>query len=84
MKAFAACLILLGLGLGYASDASAQSPQCPTNLPDGVQMPNMTIKIFNDDPDGHYIFPVLTTGQGPSDIWMQSDLCGSTGSDGRS
>jgi hypothetical protein len=41
-------------------------------LPDNVQMPNMTIKIFNDDPDGHYIFPVLTTGQGPKDIWMQA------------
>jgi hypothetical protein len=72
MKALAASLILLGLGLGYASDASAQSPACPTNLPDGVQMPNMTIKIFNDDPDGHYIFPVLTTGQGSKDIWMQA------------
>jgi hypothetical protein len=72
MKICAASLILLGVCLGYASDASAQSQQCPTNLPDNVQMPNMTIKIFNDDPDGHYIFPVLTTGQGPKDIWMQA------------
>jgi len=29
----------------------------------------MTIKIFNDDP-AHYIFSVLTTGQGPVDIWL--------------
>lgn len=31
----------------------------------------MTIKIFNDDPD-HYIYPVLTTGKGPVDIWLQA------------
>jgi hypothetical protein len=31
----------------------------------------MTVKIFNDDPD-HYIFPVLTTGKGPVDIWLEA------------
>jgi hypothetical protein len=31
----------------------------------------MTIKIFNDDPD-HFIYPVLTTGRGDKDIWMQA------------
>jgi hypothetical protein len=31
----------------------------------------MTIKIFNDDPD-HFVYPVLTTGRGPQDIWMQA------------
>jgi hypothetical protein len=59
MKAFATFLVLLSLGLGYVSDASAQSP------------PLMTIKIFNDDPN-HHIFPVLTTGQGAEDIWLQA------------
>ncbi len=44
----------------------------------------MTIKIFNDDPDGHYAFPVITTGQGPPAMLDAGDLYGSTGSDGRS
>jgi hypothetical protein len=31
----------------------------------------MTIKIFNNDAN-HWIYPVLTTGKGPADIWMQA------------
>jgi hypothetical protein len=54
-------LTSLGLGLGYLSSANAQGPTVPL----------MTIKIFNDDPN-HYIYPVLTTGQGAVDIWLQA------------
>ncbi len=61
MKTCAAFLILLGLGVGCVGSANAQVPSPPL----------MTIKIFNDDPD-HYIFPVLTTGQGAVDIWLQA------------
>jgi hypothetical protein len=31
----------------------------------------MTIQIFNDDPN-YFIYPVLTTGKGKTDIWMQA------------
>ncbi len=33
--------------------------------------PLMTVKIFNDDPN-HWIYPVLTTGKGAQDIWLQA------------
>jgi hypothetical protein len=64
MKICAMFLILLGLGLGCVSRANAD---CTT-------VPCMTIKIFNDDPNGNYIFPVLTTGQGglKADVWLQA------------
>lgn len=61
MKVSATASILLSLGLGYLSSANGQV------VPPVV--PTMTIKIFNDDP-AHYIFSVLTTGQGPVDIWL--------------
>jgi hypothetical protein len=61
MKACAAFLTSLGLGLGCLSGANAQGPT----------VPSMTIKIFNDDPNNH-IYPVLTTGQGAPDIWLQA------------
>jgi hypothetical protein len=63
MKAFVTALILLTLDLGHVSNADAQI------VPRMV--PTMTMKIFNDDP-AHYIFPVLTTGQGMVDIWLQA------------
>jgi hypothetical protein len=69
MKRWAAFPILLGLGLGLGGVSSASAQGC-TSSP-VAQVPTMTIKIFNDDPD-HYIFPVLTTGQGTPDIWLQS------------
>lgn len=63
MKGFATASMLLSLGLGHVGNADAQIvPQV---------VPTMTIKIFNDDP-AHYIFPVLTTGQGMVDIWLQA------------
>ena len=34
-------------------------------------VPLMTVKIFNDDPS-HWIYPVLTTGKGAQDIWLQA------------
>jgi hypothetical protein len=34
-------------------------------------VPLMTVKIFNDDPS-HWIYPVLTTGKGDQDIWLQA------------
>jgi len=33
--------------------------------------PLMAVKIFNDDPV-HWIYPVLTTGKGDQDIWLQA------------
>jgi hypothetical protein len=61
MKGRAVLLTSLGLALGYLNSANAQ----------GLTVPLMTIKIFNDDPN-HYIYPVLTTGQGAVDIWLQA------------
>ena len=34
-------------------------------------VPLMTVKIYNDDPN-HWIYPVLTTGKGSQDIWLQA------------
>lgn len=34
-------------------------------------VPLMTVKIFNDDPN-HWVYPVLTTGKGSQDIWLQA------------
>ena len=34
-------------------------------------VPLMTVQIFNDDPS-HWIYPVLTTGKGAQDIWLQA------------
>jgi hypothetical protein len=51
----------LFLALVFAAGAPA--------LADSV--PQMTVKIFNDDPD-QWVYPVLTTGKGPQDIWLQA------------
>ena len=45
-------------------------PTCPpNNSPTPICI--MTVKIFNND-NNHWIYPVLTTGKGPVDIWMQA------------
>src|SRR4029077_10738177 len=54
------CITLLpGLVLAAGSLARADN------------VPLMTVKIFNDDPS-HWIYPVLTTGKGDQDIWLQA------------
>jgi hypothetical protein len=65
MKARAAFLILLGLGLGGVSGASAQ--EC-------TPAPTMTIKIFNDETD-KWLYPVISVGPKPGaagDVWIQA------------
>src|SRR5262249_18819140 len=61
----------LALCLDANSPVRAQSdavfPKCP-NSPGAIC--TMTIKIFNND--DRWIFPVLTTGKGPKDEWMQA------------
>ena len=64
---------LLALCLA-ASPVRAQPYPCPGHAkayPADQTICTMTIRIFNDDPD-HFIYPVLTTGRGPADIWMQA------------
>src|SRR5436305_776708 len=53
---------LVGTPARSASDDPVLAPTVPV----------MSIKIFNDDPNNHYIFPVLTTGKGDVDIWLQA------------
>jgi len=62
VKTFGTSLVALALALSCTGQVGAQS---------SANVPTMTIKIFNDDPD-HYIYPVLTTGKGPVDIWLQA------------
>lgn len=57
--------LALSLLLGSSARASEEAEAAP------AKPPLMTIKIFNDNP-GQYIFPVLTTGAGPRDIWLQA------------
>ncbi|CAN3989374.1 hypothetical protein MCBRY_000194 [Methylocystis bryophila] len=77
---FFALATFLALSLGDASPVRAQ--QLPTygplpcpghskSYPADPTICVMTIKIFNDDPN-HYIYPVLETGQGNNDLWMQA------------
>jgi len=56
-----------GVTLTPAPSWTVSHPTCP----DGKSICVMTIKIFNDDPN-HWIYPVLTTGKGRPDIWMQA------------
>jgi hypothetical protein len=69
-----AVVTFLSLCFGAASPVRAQPNPCPGHMnayPTDATICTMTIKIFNDDPD-HFIYPVLTTGQGAADIWMQA------------
>jgi hypothetical protein len=66
---FVALATVLALCVGAASPSLAQPAPCPGHVESGIC--TMTIKIFNDDPD-HFIYPVLTTGRGDKDIWMQA------------
>lgn len=71
---FFALATFLTLGLGAVSPVRAQPAPCPGHdkaYPADATICTMTIKIFNDDPD-HFIYPVLTTGRGAQDIWMQA------------
>jgi hypothetical protein len=63
--ALAACLVL-------SLDAPARAqPLLPCPNPADKTICTMTIQIFNNDND-HWIYPVLTTGKGDTDIWMQA------------
>jgi len=58
--------LLFALSAGYPGDIRADT------LARADDVPTMTIKIFNDDPD-HWAYPVLTTGKRePRDIWLQA------------
>jgi hypothetical protein len=67
---FFALATFLTLCLGAASPVRAQ-PLLPCPNPADTTICTMTIQIFNNDPN-HWIYPVLTTGKGPVDIWMQA------------
>jgi hypothetical protein len=71
-------VIALATCLALSLDAPARAQPlrpCPASPTDPNPAPNnicaMTIKIFNND-NAHWIYPVLTTGQGATDIWMQA------------
>src|SRR5688572_2816992 len=69
-----ACFLALDAGSPAHAQTLTPAPTwtvTPTKCPDGAKICNMTIKIFNNDPN-HWIYPVLTTGKGPVDIWMQA------------
>jgi hypothetical protein len=74
---FFALATFLALCLDAASPVRAQ-PLLPCPNPADTKICTMTIKIFNNDPT-HWFFPVLTTGKGPVDIWMQAWFSVTTG-----
>jgi hypothetical protein len=74
---FFALATFLALCLDAASPVRAQ-PLLPCPNPADTTICTMTIKIFNNDPN-HWFFPVLTTGKGPVDIWMQAWFSVTTG-----
>lgn len=71
------CLFALDAGAPVQAQAltpaptwQVSTPKCPLgNSPTPICL--MTIKIFNNDANNS-IYPVLTTGKGPEDIWMQA------------
>jgi hypothetical protein len=76
LSAIGALACSLALDAGMPAGAQTLTPK-PTwtvsqpKCPDSAKICIMTIKIFNNDPN-HWIYPVLTTGKGPEDIWMQA------------
>ena len=64
-------LLFFGLALGLGTPSSANAQPFPTCDSSPGKICTMTIRIFNDSPN-HFIYPVLTTGKGPVDIWMQA------------
>jgi hypothetical protein len=62
--------------LGIPAHAQTLTPKplwtvSPPKCADASKICLMTVKIFNNDPN-HWIYPVLSTGKGPVDIWMQA------------
>src|SRR5215204_5100741 len=76
LSAIGALACSLALDAGMPAGAQTLTPK-PTwtvsqpKCPDTSKICLMTIKIFNNDPN-HWIYPVLSTGKGPVDIWMQA------------
>ena len=69
-----ACLIALDIGSSAHAQTLTPPPPwtvTPIACPDGTKICKMTIKIFNNE-SNRWIYPVLTTGMGPEDIWMQA------------
>ncbi|MBR0937253.1 hypothetical protein [Bradyrhizobium jicamae] len=69
-----ACLLAIYAGMPARAQSLLPRPNwnvSPPKCADSQKICIMTIKIFNNDPD-HWIYPVLTTGKGPADIWMQA------------
>lgn len=69
-----ACFLALDAGSPARAQTLSPAPTwtvTPTKCADSAKICIMTFKIFNNDPL-HWIYPVLTTGKGPEDIWMQA------------
>lgn len=67
-----AALAMVSIATGALAQSSVGPSVSVKPSVSAAGVPLMTIKIFNDDPDNHYIFPVLTTGKGAVDIWLQA------------
>jgi hypothetical protein len=76
MKCFSASLILLGFGLGWVSNASAQTPvPPPTCLPTPSAQCIKVITFYNNPPPkgaGITIYPVIQAGIQNPDPWLQA------------
>jgi hypothetical protein len=69
-----ACSLALDAGMPAGAQTLTPKPTWTVTQPkcaDTAKICIMTVKIFNNDPN-HWIYPVLTTGKGPEDIWMQA------------
>lgn len=74
MAAALACLLVLDAGSPVHAQTLTPKPTWSVSSPkcaDSAKICIMTVQIFNND-DNHWIYPVLTTGKGPADIWMQA------------
>jgi hypothetical protein len=69
-----ACFLALDAGSPARAQTLNPAPTWTVTHPkcaDSAKICIMTFKIFNNDPN-HWIYPVLSTGKGPADIWMQA------------
>jgi len=69
-----ACFLAVHIGSPAQAQTLTPPPSwtvTPTKCADSAKICIMTFKIFNNDPN-HWIYPVLSTGKGGEDIWMQA------------